>query len=55
MIMEQYDIIPSVEVVMLDGPDIMNELNHSAARTFREYSQDVFVGIRITQSITRKS
>ena len=43
LIMEQYDIIQSVEVVMLDGPDIMNELKQSAARTFREYSQDVFL------------
>ena len=40
---EQDDIIPSVEVVVLDGPDIMNELKHAAARTFREYAQDVFV------------
>ena len=40
---EQDDIIPSVEVVMLDGPDIMNELKHADARTFREYAQDVFL------------
>ena len=38
---EQYDIIPRVEVVMLDGPDIMNELKHAAARTCREYERNV--------------
>ena len=40
---EQYDIFPSVKVVRLDGPDIMNELKHAAARTFLEYAQDMFL------------
>ena len=40
---EQDDITPSVEVVVLDGPAIVHMLKPAAARTFREYAQDVFL------------
>ena len=40
---EKYDITPIVEVVMLDGSDIMYVLKHAAARKFPEYAQDVFL------------
>ena len=40
---EQDAITPIVEVVMLDGPDIMYMLKNAAARNFPEYAQDVFL------------
>ena len=40
---EQDGITPSVEVVVIDGPAIVHMLKPPAARTFREYVQDVFV------------
>ena len=40
---EHDDITPSVEVVVLDGHAIVLMLKPAAARTFREYAQDVFV------------
>ena len=38
---EQDDIAPIVEVVMLDGPDIIYVLNHATASNFPECSQHV--------------
>ena len=43
VIEEQDDTTPSVEVVVLDGPAIVHMLKPAAARTFREYAQDVFL------------
>ena len=40
---EQDDITPSVEVVVLVGPAVVHMLKPAAARTFREYAQDVFL------------
>ena len=43
VIEEQDDITQSVEVVVLDGPAIVHMLKPAAAKTFREYAQDLFL------------
>ena len=43
VIEEQDGTTPMVEVVVLDGAAIVHMLKPAAARTFREYTQDVFL------------